>query len=65
LGTAQKSVVFRQWAVHFNNLAKDGSFAGRANKLLFDILQEDTTHALGKRTLAEGLKPMRAAILLF
>lgn len=63
---AKKSVVFRQMAVHFNNLAKDGSFAGRANKLLFDILQEDTTHALGKRTLAEGLKTNEGkAILLF
>jgi hypothetical protein len=38
--------------------------AGRANKLLFDILQEDTTHALGKRTLAEGLKPMRQSNLI-
>ena len=63
---AKKSVVFRQVAVHFNNLAKDGSFAGRANKLLFDILQEDTNHALGKRTLAEGLKTNEGkAILLF
>lgn len=37
-------------------MAKDGSIAGRANKLLFEILQEDTTQPQGKRTLAEGLK---------
>lgn len=53
---AKKSALFRQLAVRFNKLAKDGSFAGRANKLLFEILQEDTTHPQGKRTLAEGLK---------
>tara|TARA_R110000868_G_scaffold272162_1_gene531440 strand:+ start:4164 stop:4952 length:789 start_codon:yes stop_codon:yes gene_type:complete len=53
---ARKSVVFRQLALQFNNLAKDGSVAGRANKLLFEILQEDTTQPQGKRTLAEGLK---------
>lgn len=53
---AKKSAIFRQLALQFNKLAKDGSFAGRANKLLFDILQEDTTHPIGKRTLAEGLK---------
>ena len=53
---AKKSVLFRQLAVRFNDLAKDGSVAGRANKLLFEILQEDTTQPQGKRTLAEGLK---------
>ena len=53
---AKKSAIFRQLAVRFYNLAKDGSIAGRANKLLFEILQEDTTQPQGKRTLAEGLK---------
>ncbi|MFV8374715.1 hypothetical protein [Flavobacterium sp. LB1P71] len=53
---AKKSTVFRQLAVRFSTLAKDGSFAGRANKLLFEILQEDTSQPQGKRTLAEGLK---------
>jgi hypothetical protein len=52
----KKSVLFRQLAVRFNDLAKDGSFAGRVNKLLFEILQEDTSQPQGKRTLAEGLK---------
>lgn len=53
---AKQSIIFRQLAVQFNNLAKDGSFAGRVNKLLFNILQEDTTNPLGNRTLSEGLK---------
>ncbi|MBC7748862.1 MAG: hypothetical protein H7Z76_09870 [Methylotenera sp.] len=53
---SKKSVLFRQLAVRFNKLAKDGSVAGRANKLLFEILQEDTTQPQGQRTLAEGLK---------
>jgi hypothetical protein len=63
----KKSVVFRQLAAHFNNLAKDGSFAGRANKLLFDILQEDTINTQGKRTLSEGLKTSegKATLLSF
>ena len=53
---AKKSVLFRQLALRFNKLAKDGSVAGRANKLLFEILQEDTTQPQGNRTLSEGLK---------
>jgi hypothetical protein len=53
---SKKSVLFRQLAVRFNKLAKDGSVAGRANKLLFEILQEDNTQPQGQRTLAEGLK---------
>jgi hypothetical protein len=53
---AKKSALFRQLAVRFNKLAKDGSVAGRANKLLFEILQEDTTQPQGQRTLTEGLK---------
>lgn len=53
---AKKSIFFRQLAARFNNLAKDGSVAGRANKLLFEILQEDTTQPLGLRALAVGLK---------
>jgi len=52
----KKAALFRQLAARFNILAKDGSVAGRTNKLLFEILQEDTTKPQGKRTLAEGLK---------
>lgn len=53
---SKRSVHFRQLASRFNHLAKDGSFAGRVNKLLFEILEEDTTQPQGKRTLTEGLK---------
>jgi hypothetical protein len=52
----KKAALFRQLAAAFNILAKDGSVAGRTNKLLFEILQEDTTQPPGKRTLIEGLK---------
>lgn len=64
---AKKSIVFRQLTAHFNILAKDGSFAGRVNKLLFEILQEDTSQPIGKRTLAEGLKTNtgKEALLFF
>lgn len=53
---SKKSAQFRQLAARFNKLAKDGSVAGRINKLLLEILQEDTTQPKGKRTLIEGLK---------
>jgi hypothetical protein len=62
-----KSKVFRLLAVRFNNLAKEGSFAGRVNKLLFEILEEDQTEPKGKRTLANGLKTLdgQEALLFF
>ena len=53
---SKKSAQFRQLAARFNKLAKDGSVAGRINKLLLEILQEDTTQPKGERTLIEGLK---------
>lgn len=64
---AKKSAIFRQLALNFNQRAKDGSVAGRANKLLFDILQEDNTQPQGKRTLTEGLKTTdgKEALLFF
>lgn len=46
---------FRMLTHQFNLRAKDGSFAGRANKLLFEILQEDTDNEQGKRTVANGI----------
>jgi uncharacterized protein YggU (UPF0235/DUF167 family) len=52
----QNQCCFRQIANRFNNLAKEVSFAGRANKLLFEILEEVTTQPRGQRTLIEGLK---------
>jgi hypothetical protein len=64
---AKKSAIFRQLALNFNQRAKDGSVAGRANKLLFEILQEDATQPQGKRTLIEGLKTSdgKEALLFF
>lgn len=53
---AKKSTIFRQLAVQFNRLAKDGSFAGRANKILLEILQEDETKPQGKRSFITALK---------
>ena len=63
----KKAAVFRQLASRFNSQAKDGSVAGRTNKLLFEILQEDTTHPQGERTLTAGLKTSdgKEALLLF
>ncbi|PWA04026.1 hypothetical protein [Flavobacterium psychrotolerans] len=52
---AKVGVQFRMLANQFNLRAKDGSFAGRANKLLFEILQEDTGNEQGKRTVANGI----------
>jgi hypothetical protein len=47
-------------------LAKDGSFAGRVNKLLFEILQEDDTQPQGKRTLQQGIQaPDSKELLLY
>lgn len=55
-GSAVKtSRVFRALASSFNNRAKDGSFAGRVNKLLFEILEEDNQNPLGERSVAYGL----------
>jgi hypothetical protein len=53
---AIKAKTFRLLAVAFNKHAKDGSFAGRANKLLLDILKEDTKNELGSRLFTEGIK---------
>lgn len=52
---ALKAKVFRQLAAKFNDLAKDGSYAGRVNKILLKILQEDDTQEKGKRTLIAAL----------
>lgn len=60
----KKSKVFRQLAASFNNLAKDGSFAGRVNKLLLEILKEDPHNPSGERTLENALKTTDAKELL-
>jgi len=62
---ATKSRIFRLLAVELYKKSKDVSFAGRANKILFEILEEDTTNPKGTRTLEEGMKsPFLHEILL-
>ena len=53
---AKKSIIFRQLAKQFYDKAKEVSFAGRVNQLLFEILEEDTTLLIGERKLENGLK---------
>ena len=53
---AKKSQQFRQLAVQFYRNSKDVSFAGRANQILLEILNEDSLNPKGHRTLEEGLK---------
>ena len=50
-----KSRVFRLLAKQFYDKAKEVSFAGRVNQLLFEILEEDTTNKKGERKLEIGL----------
>ena len=47
---------FRALAHYFNNRAKDGSFAGRANKLILEIIQEDIENPHGLRTFENGIQ---------
>lgn len=58
---------FRLLAAPFNALAKDGSYAGRVNKLLLEILAEDRSNPKGQRTVSNGLKTIdgKEALLLF
>ena len=53
--SVRKSQSFQKVAYYFFNRAKDGSFAGRANKLMFDILQEDAINIHGERTVENGM----------
>ena len=62
---SRKSRIFRQLAVQFFKKSKDVSFAGRANKIILEILKEDSLNPKGKRTLEEGMKsPFLHEILL-
>ena len=45
----RKSRIFRLLAKQFYDKAKEVSFAGRVNSLLFEILEEDTTNQKGNR----------------
>lgn len=53
---SKKGRSFRQMAALLFQKAKDGSFAGRSIKLLWEILEEDNTNPKGSRTLEEGFK---------
>lgn len=53
---ATKSRIFRMLVSNFYKNSKDVSFAGRANQILFEILEEDTVNPKGQRTLGEGMK---------
>jgi len=55
-----KAQSFRMVALPFYRRAKDGSFAGRANKLMLDIRAEDNVNPHGARTVEEGLKSIEA-----
>lgn len=61
---SKKSRIFRFLTLQFNQRAKDGSFAGRANKLLFEILEEDLTVQRGERTVENGLNTTEGVNLL-
>lgn len=53
---SKKSRIFRLLAVQFYKKSKEVSFAGRANKILLEILGEDLINPKGERTLEEGMK---------
>lgn len=57
----RKAQNFRQIAFVFNNRAKDGSFAGRSNKLMLDILNEDLVNPHGERMVEKGMESPDAA----
>lgn len=62
---ARQSVVFRNIVKPFYDLAKEVSFAGRVNQLLFEVLQEDVSHSKGARQLVNGLqRPEALEVLL-
>lgn len=51
-----KSRIFRMLAAEFFKKSKEVSFAGRANKIILEIMNEDNLNPKGKRTLEEGMK---------
>ena len=52
---SKKSKTFRLLVKKFYDKAKEVSFAGRVNKLLLEITQEDTTNNIGERKIENGL----------
>lgn len=62
---SRKSRIFRLLAVQFYKKSKDVSFAGRANKIILEILKEDFLNPKGQRTLEEGIKsPFLSEIII-
>lgn len=62
---SRKSRIFRLLVKSFFDRAKDVSFAGRVNQLLFEILEEDLSNPRGSRLLENGLaSPYLSEILL-
>lgn len=59
-----KSRTFRLLAKKFYDNAKEVSFAGRVNKLLFEILEEDLFNTIGERKIENGLQNLHSEELL-
>jgi hypothetical protein len=53
---AKKGQNFRALALYFNKRAKDGSYSGRGNKLMFEIIEEDSSNPHGERTFEKGME---------
>ena len=51
---AKKAVLFRQLVAEFYRQSKDVSFAGRANKIMLEILEEDLLNPRGKRNFEQA-----------
>ncbi|WP_298395833.1 hypothetical protein [Flavobacterium sp.] len=51
-----KAKNFRFTALYLFKRAKDGSFAGRTNRLMLDVMNEDTENQPGERTVEIGMK---------
>lgn len=60
----KKARTFRLLVKQFFDKAKEVSFAGRVNKLLFEILEEDTQNKRGERKLEIGLTSIEGKELL-
>ena len=61
---SKTSKIFRRLTQAFNNNAKDGSYAGRANALFLNIVKEDHKNGRGFRLVTEGIKSKYAQELL-
>lgn len=61
----RQSGIFRNLVKPFYDLAKEVSFAGRVNQLLYEVLEEDVANPKGQRQLVNGLqRPEALEVLL-